>query len=97
MTSFAPAYAAFSANDPVWVKRSSTLASFAELLHSQSVVLLVEENPVFWPSLDIDEIVDTILDNFNAGVKRLGEILSHAPCPPAHALLHRFAQTRRGS
>lgn len=70
---------------------------FAELLHSQSVVLLVEEKSCFLAVLDIDEIVNTILDDFNAGVKRLGESLSYAPCLPDHALLHHFAQTRRGS
>ena len=56
---------------------------FAELLHSQSVVLLVEEKSCFLAVLDIDEIVDTILDDFHAGVKRLGEKSFHT----LHALL----------
>ena len=56
---------------------------FAELLHSQSVVLLVEEKSCFLAVLDIDEIMNTILDDFHAGVKRLGEKSFHT----LHALL----------
>ena len=49
----------------------------AELLHSQTVVFLIQEETSFLAVLDIDEIMDTILDNLNAGVKRLGEKSFH--------------------
>ena len=49
----------------------------AELLHSQTVVFLIQEETSFLAVLDIDEIVDTILDDFHAGVKRLGEKSFH--------------------
>ena len=49
----------------------------AELLHSQTVVFLIQEETSFLAVLDIDEIMDAILDNLNAGVKRLGEKSFH--------------------
>ena len=49
VTFFAPPFAAFSANDPVCVKQSSTVWPFAISATARRLCFWSRKKPVFWP------------------------------------------------
>ena len=62
---------AFKAKEPVWVKQSSTFASFAQALDGQTVVFLIQEEAGLLAVFHIHHVADAVFHNLHLGVKFL--------------------------